>query len=287
MENLGLSEIQTNTFNENDFAESYTGWGNEKVDFEFLPSDFDNENNYLNLTGKFISYWPQSWQEAYSAYKNKTPFSRGNYKNGLKDGLWEYVLCDGTTSHVGNFISGKMHGKWTNYNFCHNTFDFIDSADNSGLGIIYTIKSYYELEDSDWDINQEVIYFTNGIPSDTLYYTDKYGNIKLKVCWKNGTLFYDNLQPISSQFNIYFPNTTGTELKDLTIFLRNGNPRYKYQLVDKLNTETFYSKSGKVDKKLIYDNNGFCYVYDENGKKIDAYEMCFGCGKFEPECPCQ
>ena len=69
------------------------------------------------VNGKFTSF--------YTVYdKPKQPKATGNYKNGIKEGLWNFYLCDGTKQLSGKYINGKKTGYWSNYSRC-NSFNLI------------------------------------------------------------------------------------------------------------------------------------------------------------------
>ncbi|MGB9697739.1 MAG: toxin-antitoxin system YwqK family antitoxin, partial [Ignavibacteria bacterium] len=54
-----------------------------------------------------------SWE--YYCYDNGNLYSKGNYKNGVKEGSWEYYYNNGNLQSKGNFKNGKQEGYWEYY----------------------------------------------------------------------------------------------------------------------------------------------------------------------------
>ena len=50
-----------------------------------------------------------------SYFQDGTTSGKGSYKDGLKDGLWEWYWENGHTSLIINYKKGKLHGDYFNY----------------------------------------------------------------------------------------------------------------------------------------------------------------------------
>jgi hypothetical protein len=278
LKHLEQKNIPSDVFFLTDFAESYIGLAEPTFDFDFQLIESIDEK----LTGSFKSYWPKSWAENYGKGTKRIEYATGQYKNGFKNGFWRYTLCDGEKQYEGNYLNGLKQGKWTNYDFCNNTFT------QGFLGMIYTISDYYQLELLSGISKEEIIY-EKGIPNDVFYYRNDENNVVLKINYKTGEILYDNDQPLTNQSTQFeYPSFKGSENKELLIYNRNGTVVYK--MIDSGNqkSEFFFGLNGSLVSKCIYLNGvGNCESYDENGKVIDNYENNFGSGKYGSECPCQ
>ena len=281
-------KTELNVFFLSDFAQSSIGSTVLAFDFDFLT---DESSADQNLTGKFISYWPKSWTENYSNNYKKLEYANGQYKNGLKNGYWKYKLCDGTIQCEGSYLNGLKNQKWVNYDFCHETFNFTKSKEEYGyLSLLYTIIDYYDLVGaSEWDFSKEEIFYQNGIPSDTLYYKNNKNELKLKISWKNGLIYYENNQPLTNQKVRYeYPFFRGLENNELIIYNRNGSVKFKLSVSNNQKTERYFSNNGVLIKKCDYiDQIGKCEIYNVKGTITDNFAIDLGAGKFGPECTCQ
>ncbi len=258
------SDKQSELSNNNEWWSSFN--------FDFL-SDADSTN--INLTGKFVSYWPDSWNEIYANSK-KIEYANGELKNGLKNGYWKYRLCNGDINTEGSYINGLKNGKWTNYNPCN-------PGDEYFLHLYFTLD-YYKFNEWYEDILKEEIIYKNGIPLDTFYYKNSKNELKYKINHKTAQIFYDNNQPFTN-------NTSKIESEETIIFNRNGSIKYKMTISGNKRIELFNNSNGYLIEKCIYINDiGECDSFDLNGKityKGESGMEEFGTGKFGIECPCQ
>ncbi|MFN6091137.1 MAG: hypothetical protein ACK44N_01835, partial [Bacteroidota bacterium] len=220
----------------------------------------------------------------------------GVYKNGLKDGHWIYYLCgyeeiSAKKTLEGDYINGKKNGKWTNYDYCNNAFNFSNLKDvYSYFYCLFTLADYYRFEDENsWNISKEVVYFDKGIPRDTLYYYDDNDQLIIKVAWKNGNIYFNNNQPFSNQkCRFEYPFLVGLGNSDLEIFYREGQVRYRITKNGENIKEEYFAVDGYVLVEGEYfKGNGTITTYNMNGQVVDKFDAPFGSGKFGPECHCQ
>ena len=240
--------------------------------FDFLS---DADSTSINLTGKFVSYWPDSWNEIYANSK-KIEYANGQLKNGLKNGYWKYRLCNGDISTEGSYVNGLKNGSWINYNPCNSSGEYFSN--------LYVDLDYYEFNEWHKDILKEEIIYKNGIPLDTFYYKNSKNELKYKINYKTAQIFYDNNQPFTN-------NTSKIGSEETIIFNRNGSIKYKMTISGNQRIELFNNSNGYLIKKCIYINDiGECDSFDLNGKitfKGKSGISEFGTGKFGVECPCQ
>ncbi len=240
--------------------------------FDFLS---DADSTSINLTGKFVSYWPDSWNEIYANSK-KIEYANGQLKNGLKNGYWKYRLCNGDISTEGSYVNGLKNGSWINYNPCNSSGEYFSN--------LYVDLDYYEFNEWHKDILKEEIIYKNGIPLDTFYYKNSKNELKYKINHKTAQIFYDNNQPFTN-------NTSKIGSEETIIFNRNGSIKYKMTISGNQRIELFNNSNGYLIKKCIYINDiGECDSFDLNGKitfKGESGISEFGTGKFGVECPCQ
>lgn len=62
-------------------------------------NEFDNNNSY----------------ECQSEYLDGRLYSRGQFINLKKEGVWEYYYSDGSIIKTGRYINDKMSGEWSYY----------------------------------------------------------------------------------------------------------------------------------------------------------------------------
>jgi antitoxin component YwqK of YwqJK toxin-antitoxin module len=79
----------------------------------------------LNLNGQFTSYYPKGfYEEANTNDQKQLIYASGAYKDGFKEGVWKYYLCDGTIQYQGKYFKGNKVGNWTNFDLCNSAFYF-------------------------------------------------------------------------------------------------------------------------------------------------------------------
>jgi len=268
-EGLSLTDFLSSD-KQSELSNNNEWWSSFNFDFH---SDADSTN--INLTGKFVSYWPDSWNEIYANSK-KIEYANGELKNGLKNGYWKYRLCNGDINTEGSYINGLKNGNWTNYNPCNPSDEYFFN--------LYVTLDYYKFNDWYEDILKEEIIYKNGIPLDTFYYKNSKNELKYKINHKTAQIFYDNNQPLTN-------NTSKIESKETIIFNRNGSIKYKMTISGNKRIELFNNSNGYLIEKCIYINDiGECDSFDLNGKityKGESGIEEFGTGKFGIECPCQ
>lgn len=278
----------------------------EAIDYDQMTKDFNPERENPLLNGTFISYWNYST-------KVKQPFAKGKFKNGLKDGHWIYYMCNGKKYYEGTYKNGLKEGKWINYDPCNGKFKYIIPKPNdigsysSGYLLLLTTmherlfsydsfikdKTSYTggLSSVFEAIQKEIIYFNNGLASDTLYYVNNLDQIKLKVARKTGKIFFDNNQLFVQNYTYnedkmrFFP----TDNKTLFFYYRNGQIAYQYSKIKTKSTEISYYENGNLKSKCEYkegSDTGNLNIYDIKGKLINVVEEYGGA---EPgyQCTCQ
>lgn len=220
----------------------------------------------------------------------------GIYKNGFKEGHWIYYLCGyeeipEKKTIEGDYLKGKKNGKWTNYDYCNNVFNFSKLKEvHSYFYCLNTLADYYRFEEENsWNISKEVVYFNNGIPADTILYYDDNDKLIIKVEWKNGNIYYDNNQPLASQkCRFEYPFLVGIENSNLDIYYREGNVRYRLTKSGENIKEEYFAMDGYVLVEGEYfKENGKITTYNINGHVVDQYDTPLGSGKFGPDCYCQ
>jgi antitoxin component YwqK of YwqJK toxin-antitoxin module len=271
-------------------------------------SNFNPEGEYPLLNGTFISYWNNS-------LKLKQPFAKGKFKNGLKDGKWIYYSCNGKKYCEGAYVNGIKEGRWINYEACNEKFKYFDpkptkinSVNWKSFGYFNLLEemNYYIFEYDHYQISyiglsqlidsiqKEIIYYHNGLASDTLYYTNNLDQIKLKIARKSGEIFYDNNQLFVKNYEFdrnkykynmaFFP----TDNKTLIFYYRNGQIAYQYLMNETKYTGISYYENGNLKSKCEFNegsDSGKINIYDIKGKLI------FVDVEYEPipgyQCPCQ
>ena len=275
---MTITTAKINVFENSDFENAY-GYNYE---FIFVKNEDVGYPDNLNLNGQFTSYYPESY---YTDAKKKLIYATGAYKDGFKDGVWKYYLCDGTIQYQGKYIKGNKVGNWTNFDFCNMAFYFTN--DNGYLAslyfILYEMIDYYRL---DIDINKEVANFNNGMLSDTLYYFNESNSLILKISLRDGNILYDNNQSLLNQKNRFGVPILDLENDTLNVYKKNGKLHYKLVKNGNQITEEYYNDLGLIIEKLKYVN-GKVFWYDTNGKLTREIEMNFGEGKHGGECLCQ
>lgn len=213
--------------------------------------------------------------------KFKFPYAEGFYKNGYKNGLWVYYLCDHTKKYEGYFLNGKKDGIWKRYNQCFEEMENIQFKDFPFLRVsyssIYSLQEYFldEKYIEERDFREEIIY-KNGIPSDTIYYRSNLNNkIVYKVNWKNKLIFYDNNQLFSNSKDLFEQVLYDTllEKENVVVYARNGGIRYKWDRNKNVTEESYYDLKGKLTQKFNY-------------KSLEDYVEQRS-GKYGIECDCQ
>jgi antitoxin component YwqK of YwqJK toxin-antitoxin module len=272
-----LTTTAINVFEINDFV-------NKNYEFIFVEDDEVPFPENLNLNGQFTSYYSGSWLENNPEGETKSVYASGAYKDGFKEGVWKYYLCDGTLQYEGSYKKGIRVGKWTNFDFCNQVINY--SKDQVDFISLFTLIDYYKL---DLDLYKELSIFKNGVISDTLYYFDELNSLKLKLALKDGRIYYDNNQPLVNQKckfeNPYF---VGLENNNIIVFNRNGKVHYKLVKNGNQITEEFFNENGIISEKALYVNGiGKILRFDSNGKLEEEIENEFGSGMFGGECPCQ
>jgi antitoxin component YwqK of YwqJK toxin-antitoxin module len=277
-QSLTITTAKINVFEINDFV-------NKNYEFIFVDDEEVSYPDNLNLNGQFTSFYPKGfYEDANSNDQKQLIYATGAYKDGFKEGVWKYYLCDGTIQYEGTYKKGIRIGKWTNFDFCNQVIYY--SKDQVDFISLFTLIDYYKL---DIDLHKELSIFKNGMISDTLYYFDELNILKLKLALKDGSVYYDNNQPLVNQKcrfeNPYF---VGLENNNITIFNRNGKVHYKLAKNGNQITEEFFNENGMISEKALYVNGvGKIMRFDLNGKLEEEIENEFGTGMFGGECPCQ
>ena len=260
-----------------------------------IPGPFPKENltgESPLLNGTLISYWN-------NITKTKQIFAKGKFKNGLKEGNWNFYLCDGRKQYEGSFKNGQKDGKWINYDFCNSTFvpsKLVKQLDQENhfkgyLFIFNVIGDYYSnvdrivnskfsyrggLAEIFGSLKKEILFFDNGVPTDTIYYADNLNQIKLKIVRKTGHIFYENNQAFINQNYVFNdPMLLPTEKNSLLFYYPNGNIAYKYSKSGISSDESYYYEDGKIKSKVDYKDESFSgtlYTYDKVGKLIGTHE---------------
>ncbi len=297
-----------------------------QISFEDLDNSYKQNNDgnikYYNFkleidSNSYVDYHPYQdlvngkFTSFYTVYdKPKQPKAIGNYKNGVKEGIWNIYLCDGTKQLSGRYLNGKKTGYWSNYSRC-NSFNLIPldimETSRSNLGVNEQIMndgsnwqySYMTLlnyisEYADLDIYKQIYeertLFKNDLAADTLHYYNRKGQIVLKIARKTGIMFYANNKPFIKQlFKIYDgDNILPINNNELSIYYPNGKTAYQLTINGKVITEVTKYPSGKIKSKTNRnDLETRTVVFDENGKKTDEYIGGLGAlGLLIDNCPC-
>jgi len=271
-------------------------------------SDFNSEGESILLNGTFISYWN-------NLGTIKQPFAKGKFKNGLKDGQWFYYSCNGKKYYEGTYVNGIKEGRWINYEICNEKFKYFDPKPTNinrynwkSFGYLellknmnedifsyeYYITSYRGLSQLFDSIQKEIIYYHNGLASDTLYYANNLDQIKLKIARKTGEIFYDNDQLFvkNYKFNRYKYNYDmpffPTDNKILFFYYRNGQIAYQYSMNETKNIGISYYENGNIKSKCEFkegSDSGKINIYDIKGKLIRVDEE-YGSAAPGYQCPC-
>jgi antitoxin component YwqK of YwqJK toxin-antitoxin module len=278
----------------------------ESTDDQQMIKDFNPERESPLLNGTFISYWNYST-------KVKQPFAKGKFKNGLKDGHWIYYMCNGKKYYEGTYKDGLKVGKWINYDPCNGKFKYIISKPNdigwysSGYLLLLTTmrESLFQYDSYIKDktsytgglsslfdaVQKEIIYFNNGLASDTLYYVNNLDQIKLKVARNTGEIFFDNNQLFIQNYTYDRDKMRFflTDNKTLFFYYRNGQIAYQYSKNETKSTEISYYENGNLKSKCEFkegSDTSNLSIYDMKGKLLQVVEEYGGA---EPgyQCACQ
>jgi hypothetical protein len=268
-------------------------YGVSKYDFIIDKNPQSNPNN-SKLNGLFTTYWSDPYN-TYSKGK-KQVHAMGNYKDGLKTGKWIYYFCDGTIKCEGEFINGKKNGKWINYDFCNEQFNYsYDVYDYGYFATLRTFCSYYKILDN--IIKKEIIYFNEGILSDTLYYVNSKNELEFKISRKDHLIFYSNNQPLTNKnpsLKETYCDHRNKSLPDskssaLLVYNLKGDVVYSQIKASNMIYEKWVNSKGKIIFECNYkDENGKCTWYNEKGQIEEEYfDAVYHEGKWGDECNCQ
>lgn len=241
---------------------------------EYVSSDSLIITNYTNglLNGHYIL----KIKTTGTIGKSNDPFSfwnkscEGNYKNGLKDGKWEYSIM-GMLSEVGNFQNDKRQGIWTKYVFMGDKAGEIltqtEFLNNKKNGIETTF--YSTIGEEDTTGGQSIYKFKNTpILETTIYKNDqKNGEYILKDSTGHIQVSGHFINDLKEEtWKYYNQNGTLSEEKDYSNdkiqtakYFDNSNELLlveKYSN-NKLDECDYYSNSILSEKhKIEYINNG-------------------------------
>lgn len=272
--------VSLNVFEKNDFVFN-------NFDFIFEEDQSINFPENTKLNGTFTSYYNIS---GYSNNGKKIPYAKGSYKKGFKEGHWIYYLCDGTKQYEGDYKNGLKVGIWQNFDFCHMPFNYLNKKqlEQEGyLSDLYFISDYYSIE---MPKLVEVVRFNKGIQSDTLYYYDMKGILMFKISNMNGNIYYSNGQILregsveKGRVKIYFNNG---QLKSNVSYTQTD---YMWELSSRQGSAITYYKNGQIESKGNFEKGngiGDWIYYEQTGRISQQGEWQDDNGKYGPECTCQ
>jgi antitoxin component YwqK of YwqJK toxin-antitoxin module len=274
-----------------DSVDFITQYGETKYDFNIDENPQSNPKK-SKLNGLFKTYWSDPYN-TYSKGK-KQVHAVGNYKDGLKTGKWIYYFCDGTIKCEGDFINGKKNGKWINYDICNDQFNY--SYNVFDYGYFFTLRtfcSYYQLDNN---IKKEIIYFNEGIASDTLYYVNSKNELEFKISRKDHLIFYRNNHQLTNK-SPSLKETFCDNLKEslpvtkssaLLVYNLKGDVVYSQIQASNMIYEKWIDSKGKIKFECNYKGeNGKCTWYNEKGQIESEFDNIYQTGKFCDECNCQ
>ena len=187
-----------------------------------------------------------------------------NYKNGVLDGSYKVWHDNGSTSVIGEFLSGKPHGQWEWWS----EIEQIDSIKTFSNGLLNgSLMVYY----ANSQLKRSADYSLNKLNGELLTYYDS-GQIKSKTTYNSDDKMGD--------YEIWSPNgnkeEVGTYLSNkyhgqIKRWFSNGSPAslstYKdgmlhgimqiYSLSDVIKRESYYKKDNEIARFEYHDNGRF------------------------------
>ncbi len=166
--NYGDGTLKSEIFYKDGEVSSETGSGLAKQTKQISSNIGGYTQTFYEVNGKYEGEFTEQWLEGAKGIKSK-----GQYKNGKKNGLWVYEHKSGKKEKEENYINGVLNGSYKTYSDngkLYETYEYTNGDKNGP----------YKLYRYNTDVLRETGTYVSGRVKGTRKYYDEKGNVSRK-----------------------------------------------------------------------------------------------------------